>query len=217
MARLTRRPELRVLTSLMTVAGLLWLLVEIQSSLDTRILHALRNGSDPIGPKWVEELARDITALGSFGVLILLISASVVFLLMAKQQTDAWTMLAATVGGLGVVIVLKALLARPRPDALLQAVYVSTPSFPSGHAMMSAVTYLTLGAFLARELRNAALKTYVSLLALVVAMLVGFSRIYLGVHWPSDVFAGWCLGSAWALLCWTAAEKFGKRNVTIRN
>jgi undecaprenyl-diphosphatase len=217
MTRLARRPELRVLTILMIVAGVLWLVIEIERSLDTRILYALRNGPDPVGPKWVEELARDITALGSFGVLILLITASVIFLLMAKQKTDAWTMLAATVGGVGVVIVLKALLARSRPDAVLQTVYVSTPSFPSGHAMMSAVTYLTLGAFLSRELRSRALKTYVMSLALVVSILVGFSRIYLGVHWPSDVLAGWCFGSAWALLCWTAAEKSGKRNVTIRN
>ena len=217
MTRLARKPELRVLTILMIVAGVLWLVIEIERSLDTRILLALRNGADPVGPKWVEELARDITALGSFGVLILLIAASVVFLLMAKQKIDAWTMLAATVGGVGVVIVLKALLARSRPDAALQAVYVSTPSFPSGHAMMSAVTYLTLGAFLSRELRSRVLKTYVLSLALVISILVGFSRIYLGVHWPSDVLAGWCFGSAWALLCWTAAEKWGKRNVTIRN
>jgi undecaprenyl-diphosphatase len=201
----------------MTIAGLFWIVVEIRDGMDEALLLVLRNGADPVGPKWVEELARDITALGSFGVLVLLVSASVVFLLMARQHRDAWTMLAATVGGMGVVILLKALLSRSRPDVLLQTVYVSTPSFPSGHAMMSAVTYLTLGAFLARELRSRALKTYVMSLALVVSILVGFSRIYLGVHWPSDVLAGWSFGSAWALLCWAVAEKFGKRNVTIRN
>src|SRR5262245_30093558 len=161
MTRLGRKPEVQVLTILMTAAGLLWMLVEIRNSLDTGILLALRNGADPIGPRWVEELARDITALGSFGVLVLLITASVVFLLMAKQKADAWTMLAATVGGVFFVIALKGLLGRSRPDALLRTVYVSSPSFPSGHAMMSAVTYLTLGAFLARELRSGPLKTYV--------------------------------------------------------
>ena len=88
---------------------------------------------------------------------------------------------------------------------------MSTPSFPSGHTMMSTVTYLTLGAFMARELRSRTLKRYVMLLALVVSVLVGMTRIYLGVHWPSDVLAGWSFGAAWALLCWTAAERAEKK------
>src|SRR4030095_5460584 len=161
MKNLARRPERQVLTILMLSAGALLLFVGLKERFDTDILLAFRSGSDPIGPRWFEELARDITALGSLTVLVLLVTASVVFLLMARQHRDAWTMLAATVGGMGVVILLKALLSRSRPDVLLQTVYVSTPSFPSGHAMMSAVTYLTLGAFLARELRSRALKTYV--------------------------------------------------------
>jgi undecaprenyl-diphosphatase len=214
MKNFTRRPERQILTILMLSAGALLLFVGLKERLDTDILLAFRSGSDPIGPRWFEELARDITALGSLTVLILLVTASVVFLLMAHQHRDAWTMLAATVGGIAVMLTLKALLARSRPDMLLHSVYVSTPSFPSGHTMMSTVTYLTLGAFLARELRSRALQMYVMLLALVVSVLVGLSRVYLGVHWPSDVLAGWSFGAAWALLCWTSAERAAKKKTT---
>ena len=199
-----------MLLVLMVLAGALLALVLVWNQLDTNILLAFRNGSDPLGPIWVEELARDMTALGSFGVLTLLVAASVFFLLMARQKHDALTMLAATVGGIAVVLLLKTVLARSRPDELIRSVYVSTPSFPSGHTMMSTVTYLTLGAFMARELRSRALQMYVMLLALVVSVLVGMTRVYLGVHWPSDVLAGWSFGAAWALLCWTAAERAGK-------
>jgi undecaprenyl-diphosphatase len=205
-----QRPERQVLLLLMLLAGIFLGVVLVSNQLDTDLLLAFRTGSDPAGPIWVEELARDITALGSFGVLALLITASVLFLLMARQRTDAWTMLASTIGGIVVMLTLKAVLSRSRPDELLRNVYVSTPSFPSGHAMMSTVTYLTLGAFMARELRSRTLKMYVMLLALVVAVLVGITRVYLGVHWPSDVLAGWSLGAGWALLCWTAAERAEK-------
>src|SRR4030095_9658139 len=169
MKNLARRPERQVLTILMLSAGALLLFVGLKERFDTDILLAFRSGSDPIGPRWFEELARDITALGSLTVLILLVTASVVFLLMARQHRDAWTMLTATVGGIAVMLTLKALLAPSRPDAVLHSVDVSTPSFPSGHTMMSTVTYLTLGAFLARELRSRALQMYVMLLALVVS------------------------------------------------
>src|SRR5687767_8239213 len=163
MVNLAHRPERQVLLALMLIAGAFLLVMLLMPNLDSALLLAFRTGTDPAGPIWVEELARDITALGSSGVLALLVTSSVLFLFMARQKTDAWTMLAATVGGAAVVVTLKGVLARSRPDEILRSVYVSTPSFPSGHTMMSTVTYLTLGAFMARELRSGTLKTYVVL------------------------------------------------------
>jgi undecaprenyl-diphosphatase len=94
---------------------------------------------------------------------------------------------------------------RPRPDLVPHAVVVYTASFPSGHAMLSAVTWLTLGALLMRVEPRRRVKAYVLALAVLTTLLVGASRIYLGVHWPTDVLAGWCIGAAWALMCWLAA------------
>src|SRR5690606_26095037 len=86
-----------------------------------------------------------------------------------------------------------------------------TASFPSGHAMMSAVTYLTLGALLARLHRPPALKAFFLGVAMGLTLLVGVSRVYLGVHWPTDVLAGWAAGSVWASACWLAARFFQRR------
>jgi undecaprenyl-diphosphatase len=213
------RPERKILVALLIVAGALWVFNRIQDQfsrtggIDRAILLSFRAASDPtdpIGPKWIEEFARDITALGSVTILFPVITATVVYLFLTRRKAGAWTMMAATGGGIGVSSLIKALVARPRPDVLMHSVYVSSFSFPSGHAMMAAVTYLTLGALTAREFQRPLLKAYVMVLAVIVTILVGLSRVYLGVHWPSDVLGGWSLGAAWALLCWNAAEWFDK-------
>jgi undecaprenyl-diphosphatase len=204
-----RMPEGWMLLVVFLIAGLLWIAAAIEDELaqgagetDRAILMVFRSAADtadPIGPRWVEELARDITALGSSGALILLIAASVLFLFLAGQKRDAFVMMAATGGGIAATYILKIAFARSRPD--IHDEYVSSFSFPSGHTVMAAVTYLTLGALFARELPQRKLKVYVMTLAVAVMILVGVSRIYLGVHWPSDVLAGWALGAVWALLC----------------
>ena len=224
MRRNIRVPEPRVLIALCLAAGALWTFEEIQEkfvsgrarAIDKAILLAFRNAdpTDPVGPKWVEELARDITALGSLGVLALVIAASVLFLFITRQRVGAWMVSAATVGGIAATFVFKAVFARPRPDLLLHDAYVTSSSFPSGHAVMAAVVYLTLGALIAREFSNLLLKAYVMSVAVAVTLLVGLSRVYLGVHWPSDVLGGWSLGAAWALVCWATAEWFEKQEMS---
>lgn len=172
---------------------------------DRRILLALRSPtdpSDPIGPRWFQEMVRDFTALGSTGVLTLVVLVVAGFLVMTRRHYAALVVLAASIGGTLVSHFTKLGFARPRPDLVPHEVHVYTPSFPSGHAMMSAVVYLTLGALLARTQASRRAKAYILGVAVALTLLVGMSRVYLGVHWPTDVLAGWSLGAGWAILCW---------------
>ncbi|MGC2315856.1 MAG: phosphatase PAP2 family protein, partial [Bradyrhizobium sp.] len=96
---------------------------------------------------------------------------------------------------------LKLAFARARPDLVTPLTQVSTLSFPSGHAASSAVCYLTLGLMLAQTQASRSVRIHLIMTAAILTLLVGVSRIYLGVHYPSDVLAGWCFGTAWALIC----------------
>ena len=175
---------------------------------DRTMLLALRDPadlSDPVGPVWVEEMARDVTSLGSTAVLVLVSVAVIGFLLMVRKRGAALLVLGSIGGGVLLSTILKNVFERTRPDLVPHAVHVYTASFPSGHAMLSAVTYLTLGALLTRVQPQRRVKAYLLTVAVVLTVLIGVSRVYLGVHWPTDVLAGWCIGSAWAMLCWLAA------------
>jgi undecaprenyl-diphosphatase len=211
-----RMPELGLLLSLLIFAGGLWLFFGIAEEmhegelarLDRQVLMAFRDPADPtrpLGPAWLEEAMRDLTALGSVAVLTTITLAAALYLVLARKARVALFLLVAIGGGVLIGFALKAGFARPRPDLVPPAVRVFTGSFPSGHSMMSAVTYLTLGALLARIEPRRSLKVYLVGLAVLISLVVGISRIYLGVHWPSDVIAGWALGAAWALLCWSVA------------
>lgn len=176
--------------------------------LDRRILLALRspaNLADPIGPSWVEEVARDFTGLGGHAILGLVTIASIAYMVMTGRRGAAWLVIAAIGGSMIASALLKVGFERPRPDLVPHGARVYTASFPSGHAMLSAVTYLTLGALLARIHKPRRVKLFFLSLAIVLTILIGASRVYLGVHWPSDVLAGWCVGAAWAALCWFVA------------
>lgn len=170
---------------------------------DNAVLLALRvpgDPSTPIGPSWLPEAARDITALGSFSVLTILVVGIVAFLAITGKRATALFLTVSVLGGTAISTVLKILFDRPRPE-LTGVAKVFTASFPSGHATISAVVYLTLGALLAEISESRQLAGFFYVSAVFLTVLVGLSRIYLGVHFPTDVVAGWSIGSAWALLC----------------
>lgn len=181
--------------------------------LDRALLLALRtpgNEADLLGPDWFEEMVRDVTALGSFAFIIIVVGAVLGYLLLVRKYALAGFVLAAILGGTLISNLLKHGFDRPRPD-FEHAVQVFTPSFPSGHATLSAVTFLTIGALLTRVNADWRVKAYFLAVAILLTVLVGVSRIYLGVHYPSDVLAGWCVGTAWALFCWAVATYLQSR------
>jgi undecaprenyl-diphosphatase len=174
---------------------------------DMAILMSLRTAGNPpdlLGPPWFEEMMRDLTALGSYAFIILILTAAIGYLLLIRKWGLALLTGGSVVGGMLISNLLKMGFDRPRPD-IDHAARVFTPSFPSGHAMLSAVTFLTLGALLTRVNVDWRAKLYFLTIAVLLTIIVGCSRIYLGVHYPSDVIAGWCVGSAWAVLCWATA------------
>lgn len=183
--------------------------------IDESILLALRNPADtadPIGPLWLEQAMKDLTSLGSVTVLALITLGAVIYLLMARKRPAALLVLLSIGGGALISTLLKSLFNRPRPELVAHIVDVHTASFPSGHAMLSAVTYLTLGALLAYTEPNRRLKAFLIGAALVLTVGIGLSRLYLGVHYPTDVLAGWSLGAAWAILCLSMANMYlGKK------
>lgn len=162
---------------------------------------------DHEGPAWLQEVGRDLTALGGVAVMVGVTLAVAGYLLLRRMYHAMWLVLIATGGGLILSTVLKYFIARDRPSLVEHRSIVYTSSFPSGHSMLSAVVYLTLGSLLARIMPGRVLKLYFLFLAMVLTFLVGVSRVYLGVHWPTDVLAGWCGGLVWALLCWLVARR----------
>lgn len=184
---------------------------------DRWILLALRDPldpSDPLGPRWLEEMVRDVTALGGTTIVTMISLAVCGWLLLGRRLVPALVVGASVTGSIALSLVLKAGFARPRPELVSHATEVYTASFPSGHAMLSASAYLTLGALLAQVQPHPRLKVYILSVAVALTMLVGASRVYLGVHWPSDVLAGWCAGAAWAIACWLASLRIQRRAAT---
>jgi len=166
------------------------------NELDRQVLLAMYSG-----PRWLQHAAIDLTALGSHTVLGLLTLSVAVLLLVERRRADALWLILTTTGAMLLNHGLKVLFSRPRPDLVDHLVVVVTPSFPSGHALLSAAVYLTLAALLARELAKQGLRRCLFGLAVLLTLLIGISRVCLGVHWPSDVLGGWIIGSLWAWAC----------------
>ncbi|XSG81807.1 MAG: phosphatase PAP2 family protein [Methyloligella sp. ZOD6] len=195
------------------IAAGVWVFIEIADeviegesrAVDAWLMLSLRNpadAADPLGPAWLAETARDVTAFGSTFALIFISSMVFFWLLMTKRPHAAIVLAVALIGGTILNNGLKYLFDRPRPDLVAHGTEVFTLSFPSSHAMLSATVYLTLGVMVMRFSPELRLKIYALSVALLLAVLVGVSRVYLGVHWPTDVIAGWAVGAAWASACW---------------
>jgi undecaprenyl-diphosphatase len=185
---------------------------------DERVLRALRKDDDPampVGPRWLRIAALDVTALGSASVLGLSVAAVVGYLLLQRMHRTALFILAASLGGWFLNSGLKSIFQRPRPDVVPHLNEVMTLSFPSGHAMTSAAVYLTLGALLMRVSDRRLTKVYCMGVAMTATLLIGLTRVYLGVHYPTDVLAGWIIGLSWALVCWML-ERILEARVGIR-
>lgn len=177
-------------------------------SFDAAVLAALRVPGHPelaIGPPWLREVARDLTALGSTAVLTVVAVIVTGFVLLQRQRAAAALFLGSLIGGVALSEGLKSVFERERPEAHYRLVETLHSSFPSGHSMLSAVAYLTLGALMARVLPKKRLKAYVLSVAVALTAIVGVTRVYLGAHWATDVVAGWAVGAAWATACWLAS------------
>jgi undecaprenyl-diphosphatase len=217
-----QEPVVLIFALLLVCAG--WALVEITDDVlegdtqkfDERVIRTLRKPGPegkmiPVGPEWLKAAMLDVTALGGVAVLTLLVAGVLGFLVMIRHYHMMWLVLAATVGAAVVNTAVKMIIARPRPLEELRLQEVSTMSFPSGHSALSAAVYLTLGSLLAQTVKRRKHKAYFLFIALGITLLVGVSRVYLGVHYPSDVMAGWTSGLIWAIAVWLVGRYLQRR------
>lgn len=206
-------PSLLSVAMVAIVATGAWAFIEIAGEIsegevaafDRALLLWFRDPADlsqPAGPHWLQIAMVDLTTLGGTAVLAALVAAVVGFMLVAGMPGPAFFTLSSILLGTAFSQWLKILYDRPRPDLVEHLTAIQTASFPSGHATMSAIVYLTLAAMIARMVDSHALRVYVMAVAVLILGIVGVSRVYLGVHWPTDVLAGWALGVAWAAGSW---------------
>lgn len=178
---------------------------------DQRILMWFRDANDladPWGPGWFEETVKDLSALGGYPILVLVSTFTVILLLAAKKAAAAVVFVASLVSGSVLSSLLKLLFQRARPDLVDHLDRTFTASFPSAHAMFGTVAWLMVAAMAARFVPDFRLRILVISMSVGVALIIGLTRVYLGVHWPSDIVAGWAMGGAWAGLCWWVAAPY---------
>jgi undecaprenyl-diphosphatase len=219
---LARRIEFRVLATALATAAALWAFLALAGEVregettgfDRQVLLWFRMPGDleePIGPRWLRETARDVTALGGYTVLTLVVVAAVVLLLMHGRRLQALIFAGVVIAAQGLIEALKAALGRARPDLVPHHDLVYSASFPSGHSAMTPVVYLTLAAILAAGEPRRAVRGFLLAVAVFLVIVVGISRVYLGVHWPTDVLAGWTLGAGIAIAASLALHRAAPR------
>jgi undecaprenyl-diphosphatase len=214
--------EIRVILSVLLVVTSMWIFFLVADAVDegttkqfdVKIIKLLRSDDlSPAGPYWLPDFMRDITSLGGGSVIALFTLIVVIYLLMRKKYNELLLVLAAVIGGAIVGMLLKEYFGRERPDLIFRLVETQSLSFPSGHSMMSTVIYLSLAALLARIHPERKVRIYIVTVALFLAFIIGISRIYLGVHYPTDVIGGWTIGLVWASLCWFGAKYLQRKRV----
>lgn len=214
--------EIKVLLALLVLLICVLVFLEIGDAIsagetrkfDLSILEFFRSEDDfskPAGPSWITNFMTDVTALGGGYVLAIMSVFVLIFLILQKHYDAFWLLLAATAGGALISFGLKEIYGRERPDLEFRLITTTYFSFPSGHSMMSAVLYLTQAAIVARFQRTWKIRIYILSAALFLTLIIGASRVYLGVHYPTDVIGGWTIGLAWASFCWFAAWYIQRR------
>ncbi|WP_338501437.1 phosphatase PAP2 family protein [Sphingomonas kaistensis] len=213
--RLDSKVLLSFLTVAVTLMALFWLGSEVLEgdifAFDKTVLLSLRLAHDPatpIGPHWLPRIVLDITAIGGVTVLTLITVLVVGFLVVSRSGRTAAFVAAAVASGASASAALKSFFVRPRPEIVPHLIEAASTSFPSGHAMNSAMVYLTLATLIARTQERVAVRLYLVGAAIILTLMVGMTRVFLGVHWPSDVLAGWGIGALWAVLCSLTAKLF---------
>lgn len=189
---------------------------DLTDEIDRQIILTMRNSSDLSdagGPVWFQETAAELTALGGYPILILISIFVVIALLIGRKASAAFFLSVTLISGSVVSSLLKLLFNRPRPDLVDHLDKTFTSSFPSAHAMVSMIAWLTLAAVAVRFMKSRPLRIYVLWGAVTIALMIGMTRVYLGVHWPSDVIAGWAMGLTWASFSWLIADAFSRRGL----
>lgn len=214
--------EIKILVVVLSVLAGILIFISIANEVvegetqhfDNYILKSLREPGDvsqPAFPGWLTNTMENITSLGSAAVIVLITVIVVGYLLLQKKYYWMWLVIIATIGGALLVGGLKEIIGRTRPTVVTHLLQEKSLSFPSGHSMMSAIVYLTQATLLSRIETNKKVKIYIISTALLLTILIGISRVYIGVHYPTDVLAGWVAGISWALLCWYIASLLERR------
>lgn len=208
-----RRADVRLPVALLASSALLLGIVAI-GGLDEAVLLAFRaSPADPLGPRWLEGVVVNFSAFGSEAITMTTTLAAIGFLLLDRRPRLALFVIVAMAGAVVLTLVLKEAIGRARPDVVVPLTTAGTKAFPSGHAILSAVLYPTLGEIVARAMPRPRVRAYVVSIAFALAIAIGLTRVYIGVHYPTDVLAGWAIGAGWALVCTYAARAMQRRGV----